>query len=582
MKKILSFVLVAIIIVGMCGCSAPPQQEDAFLSTDNIKSGGKEIQDVNLCNISVENKQEYIDVVFSFVIGSKLAEGTESSVQGLPEYYVSFCENPTRLVLGIKNLRYWDYQAKGPLIDSTGLVLGSFKILPAGGRDHSQIYINLSSDVTFKVTEADGKLTVSLKKQTTQNTTEYFVYGNLASEYQQGEIDDESGLTPTLSDDLTAVLMISRSFQTQQEAEEFKQKFENDYSVVLGDKSLMIYSTDDGALPQYTDSNIVNELENMILVNRNGNKEGADLFFPDGRLLCMSNDGSKAVFARKEVSENYELETMFLVDASGTATKLIETETTSIAQAIFSPDDNYLFFVEQIEGAMLASVYSFGNKRLITVDEEQLGTFITGASWSDDSSCLYFLAGDELPELKCYDVNDNAISVISNDYFIESELYCANNKLYFNTVHDDEEALVELDLSNSKQNVVTKSDYFVLDKNGVNLLVKRASGTQEGKDILAIYNLESKSEQVIVQDVILGMYFFSADCTKIYYSLDSGEGQFTQSVYCYDIAQGSNKLMFGSVKAKFYCAFDQQELFMQVSYLKNDVQYPATFKVLCD
>ncbi len=583
MKRILVFVLIAIMAIGMCGCSKPEQSDEVFFGTDDTKSGGTPMENVNLSNISVIENGDHTDIVFDFVQGSQTAEGSVSAIKGLPEYYVSFCENPTRLVLGMKNLMRWDYQQNSVALDEAGLVQGCFLILPAGSRRDYQLYLNLSSDVTFKTKEEDGKLTISLKKSEKLDETCYYVYGDLINEYRQGALSDELGLTPTLADDHSEILMISRAFPTQLEAEEFKQMIETEYSLVLGEKSLKIYSTDNGELPRYVDSEFIDELRAMMLINRNGIEEGGTVFYPDGRPLCFSNDSKKAIFARKEISGNndVESETMFVVDENGSKSKLFISETTSIAQAMFSPDDKNLLYIEQINGVMLASIYNFEDNKLAVVDEEQLGTFITGAAWAQDSSCVYFLAGEELPNLKKYNVTTGAITTISQDYFIESELYCANGNLYFNTVQDDEEALVEFNVETGEKTTLTFGEYFSLDKKGEKMLIKRASNSQEGKDALVLFDIQSKTEKIIVQDVILSMYFFAADGTQIYYSVDNGEQEpYVQTVFCYSILDGNVKELFKSVKAKISVSYKTNELLVQTTYTKNDELYPATFKVI--
>ena len=346
MKKSILIALVLIVALILTSCVEPQVTED-FMGTDKTVSGGTTVSDANLSEINITSNEETVEIAFNFVSGSKYAHGNEEKISGLPEYYISFCENPTRLVLGIKDLKYWDYQQNGVLVDNSGLVQGAFKILPAGSRTYTQIYINLSSSVTFKVTEEDGRLIITLKEKETKEQLYYYVYGNLVNEYQSGAVDEEAGLTPTLSKDLSSVLMISRAFETLEEAEEFKLELENNYSFLLIEKSFSIYSSSVSELPSYADAALEGELSQMLVINRGGISENAALAFMDGRPVCISHDGKKTVFARLENSD-YNIETLFVVQNDGSQQKLTEYETTSIAQAEFSPNDRYLFYIEQM------------------------------------------------------------------------------------------------------------------------------------------------------------------------------------------------------------------------------------------
>lgn len=577
MKKTALISVALMLVLMLVSCTEPDIVDDGFLGTDKTVSGGVAIDEVNLKEINVSSSNDVVDIAFDFVAGSKNAQGNEESIKGLPQYYISFCENPTRLVLGIKDLKYWDYQQNGALIDHSGLVQGVFKVLPAGSRTYTQIYINLSAKVSFKVSEQDGKLVITLKKNESKQTLYYYVYGNLINEYQSGAIDDEAGLTPTISKDRSSVLMISRAFESQQEAESFKAELENNFSYLLVDKKLKIYSSASGDLPDYADSGLIGELSQMLVVNRGGISENAPLAFVDGRPVCVSHDGTKTIFARME-DNNFNTEILFVVHNDGSQYKLTEYETTAIAQAEFSPNDKYLFYIEQIDGAMLVNVYDFDRKKQTSVDEEVLGTYITGAAWASDSSGIYFLSGEDMLSIKKYDVAGNSISEISNGDFIESEIYCSGNDLYYNTVDSDEEALVKMDISTGKQTVLTQGEYFTMDTKGNSILLKKRA--PEGKDILAIYDIANGEEVDIASNVMLGQYFFSADCTKVYYVLDNGNDDFAYSVYCYDIASKNSFELFKTVKCELGISGEPEKLYLQVGYDKNEGSvYPATFLV---
>lgn len=580
MKKSLTLILVLLMLLGLCACG---DNGSGFMSTDRTVSGGVAQNDVNLKEISAEKADDgTVAVRFSFVNGSITATGNESSMSGVPEYSISFCENPTRLVLSLKNLSYWDFQQNGSIKDESGLVLGCFKVLPAGGRTHAQIYLNLSSAAEFKVEEADGAIIVYLHKKDSPAAESYHVVGNLFYEYQEGSLDDEAELTPTVTSDGSAVVMISRAFSDIAEAEAMKAELEQKYSILLENKQLRIVRSEGGSLPAYSDSGVINELNDKILINRGGVGESANVFFVDGRMLCVSNDGKKAVFSRKEYSDIYESEKLFIVDNNGNAEKLTEYEITSVAFAMFSPDDKYLFYVEQIEGTMLGSIYRFSDKKLISIDEEVLGTFITGASWSDDSEYIYLMAGNDIPYLKKYSVSDGQISYVIEQECIETEIFCSGSNLYFNTVIDEKEALIKLDLKSLESEQLASCDYFTVDSTGDYILYVKPYNEQEGRSVLSLYDIGKRKSTTVIENVMLGEYFFSKDSRKVYFAVDADSdaaGDFVQKICEYDIKSGILTELFMSIDADFAPSWDSDELIMKISYEKNGDMYPATYRI---
>lgn len=579
MKKYIALLATLCMLLGMCACN-PAVSGGDYKNTDQAVNGGTAQSDVNLKDISTVQSGEETEVRFSFVSGSKTATGNESNIIGVPEYTVSFCENPTRLVLSVKNLAYWDFQQNTHISDDTGLVMGCFKVLPAGGRTNSQIYLNLSQKVDFRVAQSDGVLSVFLRKKDTAPSVSYYVVGNLFYEYQEGALDEDAGLTPTLTKDGSAVVMISEAFDNEADALSLKSEIEAEYPRLLENKQLRIFSTGSGELPGYADGGELNELNEKIIINRSGIGESANVFFADGRPLCISNDDTKAIFARKEVSDKYDTERLFVVDKNGSIKKLTEYETTSVAFAKFSPDDKYLLYVEQIEGTMLASVYSFEQNSIISIDADILGTFITEAAWSSGSDAIYFMAGVDIPYLSKFDIASQSITKLSDKEQIETDIYCSGNYLYFNTVNDDKEELVRYDIASGNSEALLSCDYFTVDASGSSILYTLPYKEQEGKYALYIYSMQNRQTRTIIDNITIGEYFFSHDGKKVYFSIDSEtDDQYVQKVYEYDINSGILTELFTSISADFSPSWTDDGIMMKITYEKDGSSYPATYQI---
>lgn len=574
MKKGMALLLALCMAFMLCACG---DTESEYLNTDQTADGGTVQDNANLKDISVSQKDNDVIIRFEFVNGSVSANGSESPMTGLPQFSVSFCQNPTRLVVSVKDLAYWEYQQNSTIQDSTGLVQGSYKVIAAGTRTYSQVYFNLSSDVEFNVQQEDGALIIVLRKKAQTNQQSYYVVGNLFYEYQQGSLGEDAELIPTLTDDYSAVVMISQAYGTQEEAEQLKARIEDDYGLLLIDKSLRIFQTQEGALPTYSDGAGMDELNQKILINKGGVGESANVYFADARLLCLSHDSTKALYARKEIADKYETEKLFLVTKDGERKQLFDYETTAIAFASFSPDDRYILYVEQVEGAMLASIYDLSSQKLISVDEEFLGTFITGTAWSADSASIYMMAGYDIPRLQKVDVASGAITDVLQEEGIETQIYCAGDYLYYCVVRDVEEAVVRLKLSTLEEETIGKAEYFTLGGSGKYLLMQNPFGGQEAKSSLSIMDTDSKTSSVIIEDVILGEYFFSNDGKKVYFTADADDDVFTTKVYQYDIESNTLTELFSSITASFMPSWNSDELSMCITYEKNSERYPATY-----
>lgn len=586
MKKIFVVMLALVLTLTVAACAKKTGGPKEFKSSTEVHTGGTAQTDANLKDIMLEKVDGGIKLTFSFVSGSNVSAENEAAMTGLPQYELKFYAHPVRLVLSVNELKYWDYQLNSTLYDESGLVLGMFKLLPVNNRTNTVFYINLAKDVTYGVEEADGKLMVTLKPIEKETATVYYVVGNLFNEYQDGQLPEIAGLTPTLAKDLGGVVMISQAFADKASAESLKAQIEEEYALALGGKALRIVEIPNNTLPDYDDAADLDALSNKILIFRNNQKEKGTLIFPDARFLTWSPDGQTALFAKtNSIPQEDEIvtEQIYSVDKEGKRTLLFNYELAQIAFALYSSDGSKILLVEQINEVRLCNIYDLNTKTLTTIDESELGSAVTGCAWSEDGKSLYAMAGNEMLMVRRYDLETKEITTITTVPGIDSELFIRGNILYYLDVSDEVETVFALNLETDESTEIAKAEFFTMSPDGNYILLKNTDyDHEEGYAILDLYSTKDKTKTNVATGMMLNDYFFSVDGKKIYIIADNTEAnanEYLYSVYEYDIEAKSLTKLFDSVNAVFAASNAPDEMILSTTYTKADGDYPVTYKI---
>lgn len=459
MKKLIAFMLAGIMLLCLSSCGKETNNPSDAL---NVVSGGSEQESANLKDILVEKTEQGVRLVFSFVCGSEGVTAQEQAMKGLPPYTLSLTDTPYRLKLSIAALAHWDYVNNSIISDETGLIQGGVvKVLPSESRSGAtDLYFNLSSMTNMTVSEEDGRLVVDLAKKDFQASQAYYVVGNLYYEYSEGSLPEEAELTPTLATDLTNVVMISRAFGEQSEAEALMNKIKTDFSEALAGKELRVIQLEAGKLPEYYAQEDLDAINLKKVIRRDGQEETAQALFPDGAFICWSPDKSTAVFSKRSEGTSYDemaLEYLFTVDSQGVKTQLLNDEYAQIVFGAYSPDGSKLLIIEQVDEIQYCSIYDFNTHTRTNLPEEEVGTYIPGIAWAPDSQSIYMMSAvDIMLNLKKYDIASGKTSPVSEGAGIDTSLYAFDGKLYYIDVVDEAETLVSLELESGEQNEIAE------------------------------------------------------------------------------------------------------------------------------
>lgn len=582
MKKLIAFMLAGIMLLCLSSCGKETNNPSGAL---NVVSGGSEQESANLKDILVEKTEQGVRLVFSFVCGSEGVTAQEQAMKGLPPYTLSLTDTPYRLKLSIAALAHWDYVNNSIISDETGLIQGGVvKVLPSESRSGAtDLYFNLSSMTNMTVSEEDGRLVVDLAKKDFQASQAYYVVGNLYYEYSEGSLPEEAELTPTLATDLTNVVMISRAFGEQSEAEALMNKIKTDFSEALAGKELRVIQLEAGKLPEYYAQEDLDAINLKKVIRRDGQEETAQALFPDGVFICWSPDKSTAVFSKRSEGTSYDemaLEYLFTVDSQGVKTQLLNDEYAQIVFGAYSPDGSKLLIIEQVDEIQYCSIYDFNTHTRTNLPEEEVGTYIPGIAWAPDSQSIYMMSAvDIMLNLKKYDIASGKTSPVSEGAGIDTSLYAFDGKLYYIDVVDEAETLVSLELESGEQNEIAEVGMFSMSSDGRYILLQsNEADMSDGYTKLSLYDNQTGESKELIGERIISDYFFSVNNDKVYVVSDTEEDVFMHEIYCYDIASGSLSKLFDCVNG-ILDAGREGELLVRATYSTSRGDFPVTYAV---
>lgn len=583
MKKIITVLTAMVLLFSLAGCG---NGEKLMYESTFVYSGGGDQSSANLKDISVDITKDTEDVVltFRFVNGSNTnADDQETAMKGLPPYQIAFLANPTRMMLTVTNLQYWDYQVNSSWSDPSGLIQGMFPLIPINDRTGATFYFNLSENVQYKLAESDGKLTVTLHKSPVDAVDGYYVTGNLFYEFQEGILTEGAGLTPTLCNDNISVLMISSRFDTEKDAQTFLDKVNNSYSSGLSGKSLNIIEQKSNVLPAYDDEMDLQAVLNRTILKIDGKETSLPLFFADARFLCWMPDGKKALFAKQQGNSESAsaVQQLYLADQDGMKTPLFEQGLANISMAAFSSNGKMLAFVEESYGVQLCSIFDMETKQVKVLAEDAFGGSITGIAWNDDGTKLYAMAGDTMLLLREYDVAKEERTNLTEYPGIYTPLTCLDNYLYFVDVVDNMATVVKMNTQTDEFTSLVQGEDFIISENGRYIAVVRPDAEEgEGYGSLVLYDTVEETETVITKDAVLNDFFFNNDSSHLFYIADNmteDAGQFVYSISQYDILEKKNEKLADCTAATFAPSNMPHEVIINVMYSKKEGDFPATY-----
>lgn len=545
---------------------APEYDPLKYNSIIHTVSGGEIQESANINHISLENSENEVNVTFQFISGSAIDENVAEC--GIPQYKVEFLSAPLRLKVTFSSVAYWDYMVTGMPEDESGLINGMFQMSPQLLGGDVILYFSLTKTVQFKITENGSDLTVSLLPEENQNDeAKWYIVADLYYEYQLGEMA-QSDFTPMLCDDNISVIMISKAYEDEESAQKAKETLE------IEGKEMRVIALKENELPTYSDTADTQALLSESVLSIDGAKTTLPLFYADARFLCWAPDNSGALFAKNENGA----EKLYIADKNGTKHLLCEQEFSTVVEAVFSSDGSRIAFIEQAEETSLVTVVDVNSGKITVVNDENnpWGEFILGVQFNGNGTKLYCLSGDTSYSIKTYDFATESVTDLQKNIFLESNLMYSSGYLYYCDIVNEYEAVVRKNISGGDPELVHKGSQFTFSPDGKRIAVIVEDYETAVCD-LRVVDVETKTSEIVLGDIVTSEFFFNSDSDKIFYLLETGDPEYYYQLMRYDVVTKETLTMAQCINSVVYASDKPNEIVISVIYEGENGTVPVTY-----
>lgn len=531
-----------------------------FNSTALSCSGGEELADIDLSLVNYSVPQEgQTEINLSFT----LDDG--ENISSVPKYTVDFLPSPMRMRIAFSGINYWDYVVSGINADETGTVAGMFQQSPMGDEGKTYLYFNLSRDVKFKVSEAEGKLSVILENaKDTDTKTGAYIVADMYYEYQTGEMPDDT-FTPTLSSDGVSVITVSKMYASLEAAQQEAEKL---LSGAYAGRELRVVEGDRFSLLSPGATNDTLSVLNESVLSVDGAKTTLTPFYSDARFLCWLPGNSGALLAKSEDGT----EKLYACDRTGAKHAVTEKAFSTVVKATVSADGKVIAFIEHGDDTELLAVLFLESGEIKTFAKEN----ISGIAVNEDGTLLYCLSGTDTYMLSEYNTATGDERILSEKLLIETELFYHAGYLYYCDIVEEYEAIVRNFTKDNSREVIAQGSQFAVSADGNVVAVVKEDYDTAVCD-LNIVNISKKSVETVYHDVVLSEFFISSDNSCLYYIVETGDSEFYYQIMKYDIAQKEITTLAQSVNASFFASVLPDEIVISLTYTDNGVIHPVTY-----
>lgn len=545
--------LILVMSLLLTGCGAQGAEPDA----NGVVAGGDQTieENINLKDIDISQDGSADRVVLSFINGSRSAGIEEGRINAVPKYEAELLSNPYRLKIEIDAVSFWDYKAKSNWSSST-LVTGIFKTMPVAEQPFT-LYIQLNDNVDYSISEQDDTLSIRLEpKNDHAAAAKQYVILNAFAELEEGLIPEDLGLTPVLCEGYTQTVLISQGFDTVEEAEEYKQKVEATIANTMTPKTVSIVQLQDNAAPTLaSDDNSVIAAEKTVLL-KDGQEQTLPVVMQNGRYLCASSE--YGVFARTiqpdltQDVENVTLDQLWTVSAEGKKTQMDLPEFYGVLQAGFSSDGRYLAILDADTDSSILYLYDSENGAITNLGEEGFGNSTSCFAWDEEDNIIYAVTGFNNQQVMKYDVEggEEKVSTIEERSCRATSMALHGDTIYFAEPDADNlnYTVYQLNIETGARQAVTTGMDCKISNDGKYLLVLENEQLEE--EVVAfkmkLWNIETGTETVIVEQAYVENYTFDAEKNVIYYTISDEAKQDTNYPYTllkYDIETGKTGVL---------------------------------------
>jgi hypothetical protein len=538
------------------GSSAPQSQIAGYYDAAQSVSGGIDLNVINLKDIKIVKNQADIEITFEFVEGSINLGMQEKAVKGVPKYSTQWIDGLNRLVLKMSGLYYWDYEVYEDEIADTPII-GIFRQNPVDSPD-TRIYINLKDKIAYRIEEKDNVLHLYLRAISEAERSDYYVILNAFDEYTNGKIADEEGLLPTLCADKTNVMLISKPFATQEEAQAFLAEKEKSLLPNLPGKVASVIQLKNKELPVYDAKGAMAAYANTTTTRTNGTENTSPVLITNGRFLCWRPDNMAYVYATpfylndSSGAGTQRYEKIYLIETGSTTPTLLSGfEYTDICKAEFSDDGRYLAFLDQQGDKQALFIYDTKSNAVYTASETGFGDDTANFTWGSDETAntIYAITGDgSMLQLMAYELKDKQlpkVQTLLESAFTGGTMGYYEGKIYYSQYSEeaDENGIFSFDVASRSAARVCSGADFMLNRQTGSIAVLSLASDQEAMYDLNLYDIKTKRQTQVVKKVPVLDVVWSGDGTILYYTAYSDDAS-TDATAGADGTEGTNQDRF--------------------------------------
>ena len=374
-----------------------------------------------------------------------------------------------------------------------------------------------------------------------------------------------------LCDDEISVIMISNAYSNEEDA---KKAMEELLTSSLEGKKIRVISLKENQLPSYTDGADARAFLSESVLSVDGAKTTLPLFYADARFLAWTPDGSGALFAKSEDGS----ERLYTADKSGTKHLLCENKFSTIVEAVYSSDGSRIAFIEQAEEASLVTVVDVNSGKITIVNDENnpWGEIIMGVQFNGNGTKLYCLSGNKTYSIKTYDFATGSVTTLQDNILLESNLLYSSGYLYYCDIVNEYEAIVRKSISGGEPELIHKGSQFAISPDG-KLLAVISEDYETAVCDLRVVDIETKSSEIVLGDIITSEFFFSSDSKKIFYVLETGDPEYYYQIMRYDISTKETFVMAQCINSVVYPSDKPNEIIISVIYQGENGATPVTY-----
>ncbi len=593
------------------GVAEKTQTPDGYTPIGTQLRGGIPLEQANLRSLTGFVEDGELCLRLSFVQGSRLSGSEdEKALLSIPAYEIYLLDTPYRLVIELPALAYWDYTRTADF-EGFSDIDGYFQHILSDG-DTVSVFIQLNRACAFRIDETDGELVVRMrmeeKKQARsedgiadvmESDTHYYAVADLYREYCNAAISREMDMLPTLTLGEDHIVLISKPFDTPMEAESYKKKTS---ALTAGSVESQWYTAQikDGELPTYSSDMDLKAVHEQNICRINGEEQLGKVFLEDGLYLCTLPEKNGVLYTKRitddEITgDSYSYEQLYTMDLTGKKKRLFPYEFETVESAAYSPDGRKLAVLERAAESTHLYVFDVEAKEmLVDLTEVGFGDMVSAYTWDALGSAIYAVSGSGNMQLHQYDFNvpDEAkrYSLVDKNGADEADIAYCDGNLYFVETDMNEGAIIyRIKPGGGVRKVFAKGANFVLSPDNRYMAINNAAGDFEASDqknIFRIMNMETGLFEDVTDAFSVYSFFWSRDCTKLYYfenrlsgsaneeegtdsaTQESEQDSYPYTLWVYDLLEKKSRalmdlpttqLLMSGLSDKFYINYLDQE-----------------------